>query len=311
MAGSMELFVRSFSETEPAVRNLLEKSGNGTARKDGTIYFRAGDQVYSCTDTPDGRSLLEGILSRGGTDPATRTGEQALRDALTGTGDAAALRNFGITGRTPRCVILFRSLHPEAELQREMIPVDEKDHIAVMENGDLALIMRTDRRSPEEVYEFAAAAAGTMESEAGVSCCAGIGRTTDTAESLADSYREARNALETGLKHKISGRVFVYCRQILERLADLIPEERAAAVRREILPPDAERALTPEILETIQAFFQNDLNLSTTARQLYIHRNTLLYRMEKIRKETGLDLRKFEDAVIFRMATILPEKQDS
>ena len=51
----------------------------------------------------------------------------------------------------------------------------------------------------------------------------------------------------------------------------------------------------------MRVFFQNDLNLSTTARQLFIHRNTLLYRMEKVRKATGLDLRKFEDAAVFRI----------
>ena len=62
--------------------------------------------------------------------------------------------------------------------------------------------------------------------------------------------------------------------------------------------------------ETIRAFFQNDLNVSTTARQLFIHRNTLLYRIEKIRKATGLDLRKFDDAVIFRMLMYSDIKQD-
>ena len=217
MARRLELFVRSFSETEPAVRELLEKSG--TARRDGTLYFLTGDQVYSCNDTPEGRKLLERILPRERQDRSRRTEEQALRDALTGEGDASALRSFGIAGQTPRCVILFRSLHPETELQREMIPVEETARITAMGNGDLALIMQTDCRTAEEVYEFAAAVAGTMESEAGVSCCAGIGRTAETADALAKSYREARNALETGLRHKLPGHVFDYGRQVLERLA--------------------------------------------------------------------------------------------
>ena len=67
--------------------------------------------------------------------------------------------------------------------------------------------------------------------------------------------------------------------------------------------------MTNEILETIRVFFLNDLNLSTTARQLFIHRNTLLYRMEKIRKITGLDLRKFEDAAVFRFVMSLTDKK--
>ena len=55
------------------------------------------------------------------------------------------------------------------------------------------------------------------------------------------------------------------------------------------------------MLRTIEVFFQKDLNLSDTARQLYIHRNTLVYRLDKVQRETGLDLRKFEDALTFRM----------
>ena len=62
------------------------------------------------------------------------------------------------------------------------------------------------------------------------------------------------------------------------------------------------------MLETIRVYFQNDLNLSTTARELFIHRNTLIYRMDKVRKATGLDLRKFEDAAVFRLIMNFTER---
>ena len=97
---------------------------------------------------------------------------------------------------------------------------------------------------------------------------------------------------------------------MIERLSDLIPAGEAEKFRKEMISPRAEKVLTEEIMETIHVFFMNDLNLSTTARQLFIHRNTLLYRMEKVRKATGLDLRKFEDAVVFRMIMDTVKKTD-
>ena len=91
-----------------------------------------------------------------------------------------------------------------------------------------------------------------------------------------------------------------------KRMTDLIPPESAKRFREEVIPPGAEKVLTDELIETIRVFFGNDLNLSTTARQLFIHRNTLLYRMDKIRKATGLDLRRFEDAAVFRIMMDIP-----
>lgn len=310
MAGSIELSIRLFSETEPAVARLFTESGERTARRDGVLFLRAGGQVYSCKDSPEARKLFEAFCGReeGKMDSGSET--QLLRDVLVGLTDAACLRRFGIAGKSTRCVAVFRSARQEARLLKEIIPMEKADHLTMMENGDLALVLQTEERSTEEVYEFVAAAAGTMESEAGIGCWAGIGRNVEEAEKLPESYRMAMKALETGLRHKAAGKVFAYDKLVLERLADMIPEEDAAMLRGEILSPETDKLLTPEILETIQVFFRNDLNLSTTARQLYLHRNTLMYRLEKVRRETGLDLRKFEDAAIFRMMMSLSEKQE-
>ena len=180
------------------------------------------------------------------------------------------------------------------------IPLESSDRLISMDNGDVALILHMNERSENEPFEYAEAVTETMESEAGIACYAGVGRPSDSLDTLSVSYEEARNALETGLQHHQPGRVFSYSKQALERLTDLIPGDRASVFLQKELSPEAQKVLTDEMLETIRVFFQNDLNLSTTARHLFIHRNTLLYRMDKIRKATGLDLRRFEDAVVFR-----------
>ena len=184
MAGSIELSIRLFSETEPAVARLFTESGERTARRDGVLFLRAGGQVYSCKDSPEARKLFEAFCGReeGKMDSGSET--QLLRDVLVGLTDAACLRRFGIAGKSTRCVAVFRSARQEARLLKEIIPMEKADHLTMMENGDLALVLQTEERSTEEVYEFVAAAAGTMESEAGIGCWAGIGRNVEEAEKL-------------------------------------------------------------------------------------------------------------------------------
>ncbi len=297
-----QVTVRSASETDPELLRRLENSSCSPVRIGENLYSRIGDKVFSCKDNPEGETLFRTLCGEPRNSAIRKTEEQYWKDLLCGTADLSLLRKYNIREENPRCVILFRIIQDSADsLQREIIPLEETDRIAELGNGEEALILDMKKRSPEEAYEYAAAVAETMESEAGITCMAGIGRTVSKAGLLYESCSEARKAITTGIHHKMGGRVFVYSQQTLERLADLIPSAEGSAFRKELIPPHAEKVLTDETLETIRVFFRNDLNLSTASRQLFIHRNTLIYRMDKIRKATGLDLRKFEDAVVFRM----------
>lgn len=296
------LTVRSFSETEEEILRLTEKSAEGMIRKDGLLFLRAGNRIFSTEDTTEGRRLMEAVSGEAASGAAEHTEESFWRKAIRGTTDPHEAERFGIQEDTPRCVILFRPIQETGtSIQKEMIPAEETDRILEFSNGDAALILSMKKRTREEAFEFAAAATETMESEAGISCMAGIGRNAERITDIAGSFRDAEAAIETGMRHRIPGTVYDFGAQTLERLADLIPSGKAEAFRQRIIPPEAEKVMTEETIETIRAFFRNDLNLSTTARELFIHRNTLLYRMEKVRKATGLDLRKFEDAAVFRI----------
>ena len=308
---TVQFCVRLSSETDRDIIRLLEDSPGGFARKDGKLYVLADDRVFLCDDTPDGEKLLGKLTAGAAAEPEPETEATAWKNLLNGKADESSMRKYGIRDHVRRCVILFRLLQDrENLLLPDMIPVEKPDHIAGIGRNEAALILDMEKRSPEEAYEYAAAAAETMESEAGISCLAGVGITAGTAAELPASYCRARNAIETGIRHRIPGRVFSWDRLALERLTDLIPSESIENFRKEMFPPQAEKIMTDETLETVRAFFLNDLNLSTTARQLYIHRNTLIYRMDKIRKATGLDLRKFEDAVVFRMMMDNGSKQE-
>ena len=309
MASELHITVRSVSETPPEILNLLQNSTGIVEGDDGNCYLSMDGKIYSCPSGSDGTALLERIAPAEST-TKTSSEEAALRDILSGNADAARIIKAGLKPRAKYCALLFRfSQNTDGKTLRTLIPLESYDRIALLENGDAVLLLHANGKAADEIEEFASAAAETLESEGGFSCSVGIGRPTDTPEKLADSFREAVSALETGLRHHIPGFVFPYVKHVLERFADLISADEADKIRNEIIPDESEKILTEETLETIRVFFRNDLNLSTTSRQLFIHRNTLIYRMEKIRKATGLDLRKFEDAVVFRILMSIPNKQ--
>jgi len=120
-------------------------------------------------------------------------------------------------------------------------------------------------------------------------------------DELRESYMEARRAIEVGRIFKAEESIYVYSRLILERFLMELPQDISAYYHSLLFNRKNQRLFNEEMLYTIDMFFKKDLNLSDTARQLYIHRNTLVYRLDKVQKQIGLDLRSFEDAVTFKI----------
>lgn len=122
---------------------------------------------------------------------------------------------------------------------------------------------------------------------------------------LANAYKEARMALEIGKIFYSERNVFGYRKLGIGRLIYQLPEEVCEMFIEEIFYGESLDVIDGETLNIIRTFFENNLNLSETSRQLYVHRNTLVYRFEKIQKRFGLDLRSFEDALTFKIAMLV------
>ena len=308
MAKEIRLLLTSFSEAGPTIQKLLQDVPRVVIRKDDTLYLRIGSQVYSCEDSQDGYLILGKMALENRSDSEPDETEKTLVNALRGYAEPSVFRKLGYCERSQACVILFRlSQAQDGRSFRDILPLEENDRVVMMGGNDVALVLYRDGKILEDAVEFALAAVETIQSEAGITCHAGVGRPVDRPDEIPQCYREAEDALATGLRHRIPGFVFSYGSHMMERFADLIPEGQAKSLRKEIIQEKALKILNEEMLETVSAFFSNDLNLSTTARQLFIHRNTLIYRIEKIRKATGLDLRKFEDASVFRLMMCIPD----
>ena len=153
----------------------------------------------------------------------------------------------------------------------------------------------------DELRQFALALQETLLSETALNVTVGIGDMAEHVSDLHASYRQARRAIEIGRLYSPERSIHVYRSMLLERfLSDLSPE-MAEHYHGPLFNRSTARLFSEEMLYTIEMFFRKDLNLSDTARQLYIHRNTLVYRLDKVQRQLGLDLRKFDDAVTFKM----------
>lgn len=129
--------------------------------------------------------------------------------------------------------------------------------------------------------------------------------TADDLRELSNAYKEARTALEIGKIFYAERAVFEYRTLGIGRLIYQLPVSICEMFIEEIFGDESLDSIDGETLAIIRTFFENNLNLSETSRQLYVHRNTLVYRFEKIQKKFGLDLRTFEDAMTFKLAMLV------
>ena len=145
----------------------------------------------------------------------------------------------------------------------------------------------------------------TLSSEFYTHAVVGIGTAVSGIKDLARSFKEAQIALEVGKVFDTEKNIVSYDNLGIARLIYQLPTTLCETFLREVFKRGSIEALDQETLFTIQRFFENNLNVSETSRKLFVHRNTLVYRLEKIKKLTGLDLREFEDAIVFKVALMV------
>ena len=308
---SVKITLLSADEVPEEILARLNGGTGGGTRMDGWIWIRSGERVFRWKDDEAGRSVLQTMTSHSAAPPGT---EDPWRILL--NGGTPAVHPPDMRDGISRCVILFEAV-PDQEriLERndaaDLVPIEYGDVLTETDTGKMILIKGVAGHTEEEIQEYAAAVIETVETETGISIQAGIGRPSASLAGMRESMRQAEQALETGRWFHLEGAVFGYGPLFMERLVRMIPEKDGIRMRREMLAPEAEKLMNGEMTETVQAFFRNDLNLSTAARELFIHRNTLIYRLDKIRKLTGFDLRKFQDAAAFRLLYRLPADRES
>ncbi len=224
------------------------------------------------------------------------------------------VRTYNIDAATPRCVFVIRTEGMEAaEIHNVMLnafPKNMEDFLVLIDSQTVGLVKTVlDEMDESDLIQLGAAIEDTILSETSVKSYIGIGQIKNNIYGIRESYKEAIKAMDVGRTYEPNSRVFYYDTLLLERFLSEVPVNISEKYYKHIFHGEVNKVLNDEMIATIEKFFENNLNLSETSRQLYIHRNTLVYRLDKIQKTLGLDLRNFHDAVTFKIMMML-ERQN-
>ena len=189
---------------------------------------------------------------------------------------------------------------------QNLFPDKSKDFVFTISETDIVLIKEV-RPNIEsgDLEKLAFSIADTLLSEFYTRVNIGVGTVVDNVRNLAVSFREAQIALEVGKVFDTDKSIISYENLGIARLIYHLPTNLCETFLKEVFKKGSIESLDQETLFTIQKFFENNLNVSETSRKLFVHRNTLVYRLEKIKKLTGLDLREFDHAIIFKVALMV------
>ena len=192
------------------------------------------------------------------------------------------------------------------ELIEGMFPNKQSDFIVNIDENSVALVKEfEDETNLPDLQAVARGICDNINTEVMAKAVIGIGTVVNNVKEIARSYKEARVALEVGKVFDDEKYILSYEDLGIGRLIYQLPTTLCELFLTEVFKKGSIDDLDQEIIFTIQKFFENNLNVSETSRQLYVHRNTLVYRLDKIQKITGLDLRIFDQAIIFKVAMMV------
>ena len=187
-----------------------------------------------------------------------------------------------------------------------LFPDKQKDFVFNISENDTVLVKEIKRGIDQhDIEKLAASIVDTLNGEHYIKAVVGIGTPIANVKDLAQSFKEAQIAMEVGKVFDTEQAIVSYDHLGIARLIYQLPSTRCEMFLKEVFKQGSIESLDQETLFTIQRFFENNLNVSETSRGLFVHRNTLVYRLEKIKKLTGLELREFDDAIVFKVALMV------
>lgn len=192
------------------------------------------------------------------------------------------------------------------ELMRSLFSQQNGDYVTSVDEKGVILIKALHKgEGDREIEQIAQMILDMLNTEAMLNARVSYGTVISELKEVSKSYKEAKMAMDVGKIFYAEKKVISYRYLGIGRLIYQLPVNLCRMFMEEIFGDNLPDKLDEETLTTIHKFFENSLNVSETARQLYIHRNTLVYRIEKLQKETGLDIRNFDDALTFKIALMV------
>ena len=210
----------------------------------------------------------------------------------------------------PRAVLLVQQVDRTdvmvLDVIQRMFPDKQSDFVFSVSETDIVVIKELNgTEDVSDIEEMAKMIENSVRSELMVKVVVGIGTVAGHLRELADRYKEAQVAIEVGKIFDPDKSIIRYENLGIGRIIYQLPITLCEMFLSEVFKKNPIESLDADTLDTINKFFENNLNVSETSRKLYVHRNTLVYRLEKIKKLTGLDLREFDHAIVFKVAMMV------
>lgn len=189
---------------------------------------------------------------------------------------------------------------------QNLFPDKNKDFVFNITETEIVLVKEIKAGiDNKDLEKLARSISDTLSGEFFTKVNVGIGTPVTGIKDLARSFKEAQIAIEVGKVFDTDKTIVSYDNLGIARLIYHLPTTLCETFLKEVFKKGSIESLDHETLFTIQRFFENNLNVSETSRKLFVHRNTLVYRLDKIKKLTGLDLREFDHAIIFKIALMV------
>lgn len=203
-----------------------------------------------------------------------------------------------------------RDIHAYNVIQN-LFPNDAKDFVILLDDQNTVLVKDLkDKELKDDIYRKARIIIDTLNTELMVKASVGIGTEVDRLREISRSFKDAQTALTIGSIFDTDKTIVDYNHLGIGRLIYQLPTTLCKLFLHEVFKDGVYELIDPETMITIQKFFENNLNVSETSRQLFVHRNTLVYRLDKIQKLTGMDLRNFGDAIHFKVSMMVKRYLD-
>jgi len=189
---------------------------------------------------------------------------------------------------------------------KDFLGNDKKEFVTAVDESNVVVVKDlAEENEAEDIDRMANDIVNYLKREGMPNIRIAYGTPVNEIKDVSRSYKEAKMALDVGKIFFDERSVIAYSQLGIGRLIYQLPIPLCKMFIKEIFDGKSMDDLDEETLITINKFFENSLNVSETSRQLFIHRNTLVYRLDKLQKTTGLDLRIFEDAITFRIALMV------
>ncbi len=239
--------------------------------------------------------------------------KKLIRESMTDLEIETAASKMHIEHKVKRILYMLcceeKSVQEVKALVGQIYRIGTNDFLEEIEAGKIIFVRELDDHwCHESLSTDAYTLSDTIEGELLTRVRVGYGEINCELKYIKDAYKQANTAIEVGNTFYQDRKVIKYNELGVGRLVHGLPKELSENFLNEVLNGNAIEQFDEEIMGAVHKFFYNNLNISETARQLYVHRNTLVYRLGKVEKKTGLDIRLFEDALTFKLALMVSEQ---